>query len=407
MIFWVYALTSSNTRDVCHSQELLKFHASSYVIHGGYGLSSIYEINGFSQFYELKHEWDQVLQRSKDKNIFLTWEYLSTYWKHFGKGKTLTILCIEDKGKIIAIAPLRQSRYNFAGKLGYNVIEPLGYRGLVPEGADYTGLLLGEREEDCFKLILNYLVEHNGWDFIYLMDVPQTSVIPGLIAKVSKTVPFEIEEGSVCPYISLPDSMDIFLKELSRKFRKELGRCMRNLEKDYHKVKLKRYNEIGPVEEAMKIHFELNQKRWKSKNMLGTFNTQEVRNFYIDVAKLFADNGWLALYFLTVNDEPIAGLYSFEYDQKMLAAVSGFDPDYSRYSVGNLLFAKVIEKCIERKMKEFDFMKGDEPYKFGWTKTYRRNLGIRFVNRRLTSNLYRWGIRMVKQTKMVKLFKIS
>jgi hypothetical protein len=128
------------------------------------GLSSATEINETNQFLELGHEWNKVLERSRDINIFLAWEYLSTYWRHFGKEKNLRILCIEDKNEIIAIAPLRQSRFGFASPLGYEVIEPLGYRGLMPERADYTGLILAEREAECLQLFLNYLVEHDDWD---------------------------------------------------------------------------------------------------------------------------------------------------------------------------------------------------------------------------------------------------
>ena len=372
---------------------------------GEISLFSITEINRINQFLELRHEWDKVLERSRDKNIFLTWEYLSTYWKHFGKEKKLRILCIEDENKIIAIAPLRQSRYGFQAPFGYDVIEPLGYRGLTPEGADYTGLILTERQAECLQLFLNHLVEHNDWDFIYLMDVPETSIIPDLLAKMSKAVPitFELEKGAICPYISIPNSMDIFLRELSSKFRKNLRRCMRNLEKDHQRVELKRYDEFGSVEEAMKIYFELHQKRWKLKHIPGVFNTQEVRDFYRDVAKLFADNGWLALYFLTANGEPIATQYCFEYKQKMYYALGGFDPNYSQYSVGSLILMKVIEKCIEKKIEEYDLLKGGEPYKFRYTAKYKTNLGIRFVNKRFTSNLYHWGIKTVKQTKINKI----
>jgi len=364
------------------------------------------EINRINQFLELRHEWNKVLERSRDKNIFLTWEYLSTYWKHFGKEKKLRILYIEDKNEIIAIAPLRRSSYGFASPLGYEVIEPLGYRGLNPEGADYTGLILAEREAECLQLFLNHLVEHDDWDFIYMYDLPRTSMIPDLLPKISKVIPkFELEKGVLCPYLSIPNSMDIFLKELSANFRYNLRRCVRKLDKDYQRVGFKRYDALGSVEEAMDIFFQLHQRRWKSKHMLGAFNTREVRNFYKNVAKLFADNGWLALYFLTVDDEPIAGLYSFEYSQKMYGALSGFDPYYSKYSVGNLVLLKVIEKCIERKMKEFDFMKGGESYKFRYSVKYRRNLRIRFVNKKFTSNLYNWGIKMAKRMKVDKILE--
>jgi len=128
----------------------------------------------------------------------------------------------------------------------------------------------------------------------------------------------------------------------------------------------------------------------------GTYSTQEIRNFYIDIAQRFAENGCLSLYFLTVNDEPVSGLYGFTYNQKMYAAVSGFDPDYSQYGVGKLLEYKVIEKCIENNLIEYDMMKGEESYKSQWTSKYRRNLGIRFINKKITSNIYNWGIQTVK-----------
>src|SRR3990170_7916708 len=107
----------------------------------------ITEINDTKRFFELKNEWNKVLEKSKDNNVFLTWEFLFTFWNHFGSGKKLRILVIEDKKEIIAIAPLRQSRYSFGPLLGYNVIEPLGYRG-----ADYTGLILTERQQECLQL---------------------------------------------------------------------------------------------------------------------------------------------------------------------------------------------------------------------------------------------------------------
>lgn len=362
------------------------------------------EIDEINELLELRDEWNDVLERSRDKHIFLTWEWQSTYWKYFGKERKLRVLCITDKNKIIAIAPLRESRYSFANSFGYTVIEPLGYRGGAAHGADYTGLILPEREAKCLKLFLSYLIEHDDWDFIYLYDIPGTSIIPELLPKVSEDIPaFELTEGVICPYISIPDSMDTFMKGLSKKFRSNLRRRMRNLEKDYQKVELKRYDEFGSVEEAVKIFIELHQKRLKSMGMPGEFATQKLRDFYLEVAERFASNGWLALHFLTANDEPIAADYSYQYKQKMYTALDGLDPDYSRYSPMHLLTFRLIEKCIEKGIKEYDLLKGDEPYKFDYTSKYRRTSSIRLVNNSFISCLYDWGIRIMKQAGIQKI----
>jgi len=364
------------------------------------------EINRFNELYELKHIWNDLLAKCKDKHIFLTWEYISTYWKHFGKERKLRLLCAMEKDKIIGIAPLRESKFVFANSFSYNVIEPLGYRGGAGHGADYTGLILAEKELDCFKAFLSYLVEQDDWDFIYLYDIPGTSVIPELLRKASKDVPmFEIIEGAVCPYIPIPSSMDIFMKKLRKKFRSNLRRRMRKLERDYRKVEFKRYDEVGSVRETMRIFMKLHQKRFNAISMPGEFATKKIRNFYFEVAENFASNGWLALHFLIVDDDPIAADYSYYYEEKLYSALNGFDPNYSKYSPMHLLTLKVIEKCINEGVKEYDLLKGGEPYKFDYTSTYRKNLGIRFVNNNFTSNMYNIGIKIAKKAGIEKVMQ--
>ena len=309
-------------------------------------------------------------------------------------------LCIEDGCNTIGIAPLRLSHYGSMRPFGYDSIEPLAYRASMPEGADYTGLILSQRETECMQSLLKHLLTYNDWDFIQLYDVRGDSIIPGLLRKMSEAVPrFELIEGRLCPYITLPSSLDALMQKLGRKFRHNLRWYMRKLQKDCGRIELKRYDQLGSVAEAMNIFFKLHQERWKGRGLPGVFATQEVREFYTDVAMLFADKGWLALYFLTVNDEPIAVQYGFEYERKSYDALGGFDSSYAKYSVGNLLCLEVIERSIDRGLEEYDFMKGAEAYKFDWTSENRRNLGIRFVNRKLASSIRNIGVKVLRKTK--------
>jgi CelD/BcsL family acetyltransferase involved in cellulose biosynthesis len=361
----------------------------------------INEINN-NQFSELKSVWNHLLNKCKDSNPFLTWEYLFTYWKHFGSSRKLKILCVENENNdVIAIAPLRLSRYNLANLVTYNVLEPLGYRG-----ADYTGFIIPEIQNECINLILKYLNGQKDWDFIYLLDVPETSITSHAFKKTGGNASkFEVIKGAVCPYIPLPASMDIFLSKLSPSFRKNLKKRLRKLEKDFQKVELKSYKDFSTVKEAMNIFFNLHQKRWTLKGMPGVFNLEKIRNFYIEVAKIFAEKEWLALYFLTVDDKPIAARYSFEYNSKMYFLLPGIDPDYSQYAPGHIMHLKVIEKCIEKGITECDFLKGGEPYKFEWTNSYRRNLGFRFVNKsKKESILYGFAIKTLRRARLDRVF---
>jgi CelD/BcsL family acetyltransferase involved in cellulose biosynthesis len=83
----------------------------------------------------------------------------------------------------------------------------------------------------------------------------------------------------------------------------------------------------------------------------------------LDVANAFAEKGWLSLFFLTFNDEPVSSFYCFEYNKKLYFYLSGFDPEYAYYRPGHLTFKYIIKYGIEKGLNEFDFLRGNETYK--------------------------------------------
>jgi CelD/BcsL family acetyltransferase involved in cellulose biosynthesis len=360
-------------------------------------LLEVNEINNADRFFELRNDWDTLLERCIDDSVFLTWENMVNSVKHLEKGKRLRLLCIEDRGKIIAIAPLAQSRYSLRSCLGYEVIEPLADARAL---SDYTGLILAERAQECLSLFLNYLYEQNDWDFIYLYNVPETSIIFDMLSKFKRAFRFETRKGAICPYLTIPESISLLMNGLSAKFRKNLRRSLKRLEQDYGRVELKEYTELGSLDETMQVFFDLHQKRWIGKGRAGNFAGRENREIRLSEARLLAEKNWLALYFLTVNDKPIAAQHCLRYNQKMHYVLGGFDPAFSSYSVGNLIIMKVLERCIENKIKEYDFMKGAESYKFSWSKEYRRNLDTRFVSNKLASRLTDLGINAIKRVNL-------
>ena len=310
----------------------------------------------------------------------------------------MRILCVENENEVIAIAPLKQSRIRFGHMLNYNIISPLGFGA-----ADYTGFLFTVSENKCSKLIMDYFSAHKDWDFIYFYEFPGTPKNLNLFKEmVCNAKKFELTEGTLCPYLSLSNSSEDFMQGLSSRFRYNLRRSMKKLVKDYSKVELKRYDELGSVEKSMNIFFELHQKRWQLKGQKGTFHIQERRDFWLDVAQRFSDKGWLALHFLTVGDKPVAALHGYEFNQKMYCALAGFDPDYSQYGVSNLLMQKLLEKCIANRIVEVDFLTGDERYKFSWTKTYRRNLNLKILSGRFGSSFYDFALQTLKRSKIDK-----
>jgi hypothetical protein len=283
----------------------------------------------------------------------------------------------------VGIAPFRRTLRSLSGNLRYSIIEPV-----TNGNTDYSGIIMAGNEKECMSKIFAYLFAQKDWDIFLLPDLPQGSPTLELVKSSRGDLPrFSISEGWICPYITIPDSKEKLLMGLSRRFRRGLQRSLRKLEREHGRVELKRYCELDSLEEGLDVLFSLHQKRWTLRGETGVFDKQEMRSIVLQTAKLFAEKNWARLYFLTVNNRIVAAEYALEYGGRMYGHLCGFDPGFSKYSVGNLLLWKVLDDCVEKGISEFDFMQGNEAYKFDWTNKYRRSMNVRFVNDRFSSKL--------------------
>ena len=164
---------------------------------------------------------------------------------------------------------------------------------------------------------------------------------------------------------------------------------MKKTERNF-KVKLVDYSDVPSCAEGMQLLFKLHQKRWKSKGLPGAFADTNFRNFHLEIAKIFAQRRQLGLFLLKLSDEPAAAIYGFKDQAKFYLYLSGFDPDYSEYRVGNQIIGYVMENCIKEELSEFDFMRGGEEYKSLWKTLSRWNRVAVIPRRGILSNTWYW-----------------
>jgi CelD/BcsL family acetyltransferase involved in cellulose biosynthesis len=263
----------------------------------------------------------------------------------------LKILFAEEKGSIIAIAPLMLSKYKF---MRIGTIKKIEFIG-SPQ-SDYNNIVCSKNGDQCLAAFLQHLGQQPDWDCLDLANVREGTLSSKLLresrAALSRKLGSRIT--TLCPYIELPSSVEEFTKRLGSRMRRDLLRQMRRLEEG-HQVGLRTHRDFDSVQEAMDLMFDLHQKRWRLKNKSGVFARQEVSDFHRDLANRFSEKSWLALSFLT--EETVAADYSFDYRGKRYGYQSGFDPRFARYGVMALLTARTIEMCIARRMREYDFLR--------------------------------------------------
>jgi CelD/BcsL family acetyltransferase involved in cellulose biosynthesis len=101
-----------------------------------------------------------------------------------------------------------------------------------------------------------------------------------------------------------------------------------------------------------------------------------MKRFFWALAYALLDTGWLQLSFIEVNGEVAASMFCFDYNDSVMVYNSGYDPyKYAELSPGIVLLSYCIRHAIEIGKRKFDFMQGDEEYKYRFggqdTRVYR------------------------------------
>jgi CelD/BcsL family acetyltransferase involved in cellulose biosynthesis len=96
------------------------------------------------------------------------------------------------------------------------------------------------------------------------------------------------------------------------------------------------------------------------------FLTPEMRGQFRAIAEAAHQAGMLQLAFLEMENRKVAGYFNFAFGNRIWVYNSGMDPQYAAFSPGWVLLAMLIRRAIEEGYQAFDFMRGDEAYKFQW-----------------------------------------
>ena len=80
--------------------------------------------------------------------------------------------------------------------------------------------------------------------------------------------------------------------------------------------------------------------------------------------KISYQAGWLQLAFLKIEGEKAAGYLSFDCNNHIWVYNSGMDERFREYSPGWVLLGYLLQWANEHGRSRFDFMRGNEEYKY-------------------------------------------
>ncbi len=282
-------------------------------------------------------------------NLFVLPPWLRVWRQVFAPEARLCFLAGRQEDRVIGIAPLMLSGRT-ASIIG------------SPDVCDYADLIVAPGKGSVFCTALLDELKKRGVDLLNLVSVRPDSVVMTSLKEAAEQCGYRVSviEDDVTLERDLPATWDEYLQILSTKQRHEVRRKLRRLE-EAGTISYSFIEDAPLVSGFMDIFLK---QFVESRTDKATFMTGEMEKFFRSMADAIFEAGLLRLSILELDNVPVAALIAFDYNDVIYLYNSGYDPAYSSLSVGVLSKALCIKDSIEHGKKRFDFLKGNEQYKY-------------------------------------------
>lgn len=294
--------------------------------------------------------WARLHDRSALRSPFLTWEWQSAWLETFAPDSRVALWCVEEERELVAVLLLVERGPNH-WELGGGA-----------DVSDYLDLLaVAGREAEAWRALLQARAASPGvWE---LHAVPEASAtvteLPVLAGQTGLRVTLSVEER--CPVVELPASWTAYLGALKGKPRHELTRKLRRLEREVPGACARWVTTRDEVERRMGEFLDLHRRSHAGK---ARFMDHRMERFFRRIAAALADRGMVRLWFLDTPGGALATFLALEWDGTVAVYNSGYRPDQAHLSPGVVLLVHMLRDAIERGKRRFDFLRGEERYKY-------------------------------------------
>jgi CelD/BcsL family acetyltransferase involved in cellulose biosynthesis len=261
-----------------------------------------------------------------------------------GRGR-LRVAVVWRGRRLVGVLPMQFSR-------------KAGYQTPAPHITDYLDPLIAADALPCAgRLILRLLRDHPPLTLHNVRsDAPTLAAWRTAAAAEGWTVQETVAEQ--CPVLPLPSSVDQWMDRLTPHFRKELRRKIRKvMEKGGGRLERCQPDraEAG-IEQLIALMQHRGQKAVDVQRTLGPILRA--------AGPVLIRDGRLRLSTLVVHDRPAACILESPTPRGPMLYNSGFDTGMKAWSPGLVAVALSIGRSIEQGERQYDFLRGQEPYKY-------------------------------------------
>jgi CelD/BcsL family acetyltransferase involved in cellulose biosynthesis len=279
---------------------------------------------------------------------FILPPWLSAWWPLADGDWSPYIRSVHHQGRLAGIAPLMRQ-----GQKAH----------LIGDAAvcDHLDVMVAPPHADAFgKRLLDHLAR-DGVRELLLSPIRQDSAVMAHLVPVAEAWGARVSCVRLSQLFAmpLPDSWEAYLQRLSGKERHEIRRKLRKLNKA-GRVALRCIEHGDAVPAAMETFLTLFKANRPDK---AAFMTEAMRAFFLRLAANLAADNLLKLYFLDLDDRPVAATLCIDDRTTVYLYNNGYDAAHRSLSIGLLSKVLTIKASIGDGRQAYDFLKGSEAYK--------------------------------------------
>jgi D-aspartate ligase len=331
----------------------------------------IREVRTLEEMRSLQPVWDVLLSRADRPEVYLTFEWMLTWWKCLGgKGKDLLILVVTEGEESIGIVPLMRSRGWSCGLPARSIrfISSVQWAD-TPSNCPATldVIALPGRSVDVLNCLFRHLSDRRiPWDIIHLTPIPQSSPTTASLVELARQHGYPVSQSTVFKnsYLQIATGWEEYYSSLSSHFRKRLL-CQEHKLEALGKFRLDVFSEPAVVERALKDIMEIEKHSWKWDSGV-SLNSAALNYFYHEFAREASKKGWLSLWVMSAGNRKIAYDYLVNYEGQVEVLKGSFDEEFRRYSPGILLTLKEFDTYLHGKVRRIGLLWGDDLSKRRW-----------------------------------------
>jgi CelD/BcsL family acetyltransferase involved in cellulose biosynthesis len=346
-------------------------------------------------FVALESDWKDLESRSGANDPFLSYDWLFTWYTHFGDPKEdLRVYCVFERDKLLGLAPCRME---LDGPIASMTGLFNGYTGR-------SGLLLDASRPDAAAALLHRIFQdQKAFDVLRFSNIPEDALLLDLVRdrNMPSGVQALVKRGSLMPYILLEGDLGGFYQSrFSSERRQQDRRKLRKLTALDPKFEMRHLVDSNEIRKHLGAALQVEAVGWKGTERSAIIQSPPAKAFVSAIAGSESFPFRPHLFVLNAHDSVAAFILGFTFRDTFFYYKTSYLPSLKHVSPGRILLLYSLEWAFGQKLARYDFLGDADPFKMEFARLVRPHCHLFLYPRTVKSQCLRqWKRRALPRIK--------